>query len=117
MAVFTVNEFGGLLDLMATSPEYRRYGIATHMIYVIQAIVHAMKKNTTVTLHCDDRVQDTYTNMGFHIDNNCDKSILQYFELDANFKNDSKHMVFKITALIETKLVLYEKKKMFSIYG
>ena len=44
MAVFTVNEFGGLLDLIATSPEYRRYGIATHMIYVIQAIVNVIKK-------------------------------------------------------------------------
>ena len=111
VAVFSVNDFGGLLDLMATSPAYRRYGIATHMIYVIQAIVHAMKKNTTVTLHCDDRVQDSYRNMGFHIDDNCNKDILQYFELDSNFKNDAKHKVFKITSLIETKLVIYEMRK------
>ena len=53
VAVFTVNDFGGLLDLMAMSPEYRRYGIATHMIYVIQAIVKVTTKRMTVTLHCD----------------------------------------------------------------
>jgi hypothetical protein len=45
VAVFTVNDFGGFLDLMATSPEYRRYGIATHMIYVIQAIFKLITKN------------------------------------------------------------------------
>ena len=49
--------------------------------------------------------------MGFHVDDNCNKDILQYFELDSNFKNDAKHKVFKITSLIETKLVIYEMRK------
>ena len=113
VAVFSVNKFGGLLDFMATSPKYRRYGLATHMIYVIQAIVYEMEKHTTIFLNCDSNLKDTYTNMGFHLDDNCDKTILEYFELNANFKNTSKHMVFKISSLIETKLVLYEMRNCY----
>ena len=79
MAVFTVNELGGLLDLMARSPEYRRYGIATHMIYVIQAIIKVITKRMTLTLHCDALVQGTYTNMGFAIHDHCNKNIIKYF--------------------------------------
>ena len=44
LSVFTVNDCGGFLDLMATSPKYRQYGIATHMIYVIQDIFHVLVK-------------------------------------------------------------------------
>ena len=81
MAVFTVNELGGFLDLKATSPKYRRYGIATHMIYVIQAIVHLLVQKMTLTLHCDALVKTTYSNMGFAIYDNFNKSIIQYFAL------------------------------------
>ena len=53
MAVLSVYHGGGLLDLMETSPTYRQYGIATHMLYVIQAIVHACVKNDIdFTLRC-----------------------------------------------------------------
>ena len=113
MAVFTVNEFGGLLDLMATSPEYRRYGIATHMIYVIQAIVKVTTQRMTVTLHCDALVQGTYTNMGFEIHDKCNTKIMKYFGLSSDFKNDSKHMIFRTTSLIDTTRYIYEMRTCF----
>ena len=109
MAVFTVKEFGGLLDLMATSPEYRRYRIATHMIYVIQAIFKVITKRMTVTLHCDSLVQGTYTNMGFEIHDKCNTKIMDYFGLSSDFKNDSTHMIFIKTSLIETTRYIYMK--------
>ena len=42
VAVFTVNDCGGLLDLMGTLHQYRQYEISTHMIYVIQTIVNTL---------------------------------------------------------------------------
>ena len=94
MPVFTVNDFGGSLDLMATSPAYRRYGISTYMIYVIQAIVKVTTQRMTVTLHRDALVQGNYTNMGFDIHDKCNKEIMIYFELSPDFKNNSTHKIF-----------------------
>ena len=87
VAVFTVNKLGGFLDLMATSPKYRLYGIATHMIYVIQDIFHVLLQKMTLTLHCDALVKTTYSNMGFAIYDNFNKSIIQYFGLCSDYKN------------------------------
>ena len=107
MDVYTVNDFGELLNLMATSPEYRRYGIATHMIYVIQAIVKVITQRMTVTLHCDALVQGTYTNMGFEIHDKCNTKIMKYFGLSSDFKNNSTHIIFRRTSLIDTTRYIY----------
>ena len=113
VAVFTVNELGGFLDLMATSPEYRRYVIATYMKYVIQAIVKVITKRMTLTLHCDTLVQGTYTNMGFAIHDHCNKNIIKYFGLSSDFKNNSEHMIFRKATLIDTTRYIYEMRTCF----
>ena len=51
--------------------------------------------------------------MGFDIDDNCNKEILNYFELSSNFKNNSEHMVFRKTSLIDTRTVIYEMRTCF----
>ena len=98
---------------MATSPKYRRYGIATHMIYVIQAIVYVLVQKMTLTLHCDACVKTTYSKMGFEIYDGFDKSIIQYFGLCSDYKNSSEHMVFRNTKLIDTTRYVYEIRTCF----
>ena len=45
VAVFSVCGDRSLLDFMATSPTYRRYGISTHMLYIVQDILYVCVKN------------------------------------------------------------------------
>ena len=95
VAVFSVCDYGGLLDLMATSPTYQRYGIATHMLHIIQAIVYVCVQKYTLTLHWNPLVNTTYKNMGFDRYDNFDASILKYFQIDDDYKNGSLHMMFR----------------------
>ena len=78
------------------------------MIYVIQAIVHILVQKITLTLHCDALVKTTYSNMGFAIYDNFNKSIIQYFALCSDYKNSSEHMIFSKKTLIDTTRYVYE---------
>ena len=87
--------------------------MATHMIYFIQAIFHVLVQKMTLTLHCDALVKTTYSNMGFAIYDNFNKSIIQYFGLCSDYKNSSEHMNFSKTKLIDTTRYVYEMRTFF----
>lgn len=103
LAVYSVCHGGGLFDLMETSPTYQRYGIETHMLYIIQDILHVSVKTYTLTLHCNTSLNTTYKNMVFDRYDDFDASILEYFQLDDDYKNIYFHMIFKKTSMIDTR--------------
>ena len=70
-----------------------------------------MCKKYTLRLHCNPCVNRTYKNMGFDRYDDFDDDIIDYFQLQDEYKNISKHMMFINDSIIDTRECVYEQRK------